>query len=224
MILYGRLSFIIIRTRKLIISNYTSKFSFDQALTCSPLNARYSNYKCFHSILPRYPSLILYDTTFKKNNNSKNELISLKPREPEIPNENDKNLPLWQRFKIMMKKYWYVLIPVHAITTAFWLTSFWYAAKCGLDIIPLLEKLSIPEKYIDPIKKSGATNIAIAFALCKIISPIRYLVTLGVSTFSINYLRKFGYIKPIPSSQQIKRIVRNLREERIKKRKNIKKN
>ncbi|XP_065316439.1 protein FAM210A-like isoform X2 [Gordionus sp. m RMFG-2023] len=206
MILYRRLVFSF--ARKSYISNYVSKFLYyKEALVYPSFNTLDSNYK--GNFLPRYFSST--STIHNKTDNQqKNELI---PKQKTEPDENDKSLSAWQRFKIMMKKYWYVLIPVHAVTTAFWLCSF-----CGLDIVPLLEKLSIPEKYIDPIKKSGASNFAVAYALYKIITPIRYGVTLGVTTFSINYLRKLGYIKHVPSSQQIKKMVRSLREERIKKR------
>lgn len=38
-------------------------------------------------------------------------------------------MSLFQRYKIMLKKYWYVAIPVHAITSALWFGAFYIAAK-----------------------------------------------------------------------------------------------
>lgn len=40
-----------------------------------------------------------------------------------------KKLTLLQRFKEMYKKYWYVLVPVHLVTSAFWFGGFYYLAK-----------------------------------------------------------------------------------------------
>ena len=36
---------------------------------------------------------------------------------------------IFQRFKQMYKDYWYVLIPVHVVTSAVWTCSFYFAVK-----------------------------------------------------------------------------------------------
>lgn len=43
--------------------------------------------------------------------------------------EPEKKPSLLQRFKQMYKDYWYVLVPVHLVTSAFWFTSFYYLTK-----------------------------------------------------------------------------------------------
>lgn len=43
--------------------------------------------------------------------------------------EEDKKLGLFARFKKMAKEYWYVLIPVHLFTSAFWFGGFFYMSK-----------------------------------------------------------------------------------------------
>lgn len=43
--------------------------------------------------------------------------------------EDSSNLGLFARFKLMYKKYWYVLIPVHCITSVGWLGGFYYMSK-----------------------------------------------------------------------------------------------
>lgn len=40
-----------------------------------------------------------------------------------------KNLTLFQKFKKMYRDYWYVLVPVHLVTSAAWFGSFYYMAK-----------------------------------------------------------------------------------------------
>lgn len=44
-------------------------------------------------------------------------------------NANDeKPLTLYAKFKKMAREYWYVLIPVHAFTSVFWIGGFYYAS------------------------------------------------------------------------------------------------
>lgn len=39
------------------------------------------------------------------------------------------NLGLFARFKMMYKQYWYVLVPVHVVTSTGWLLGFYYLSK-----------------------------------------------------------------------------------------------
>lgn len=41
----------------------------------------------------------------------------------------EEKLSIVQKFKLMYKQYWYVLIPVHMVTSIFWYGSFFIAAK-----------------------------------------------------------------------------------------------
>lgn len=54
--------------------------------------------------------------------------------------------------------------------------------------------------------------IALAYAMYKVATPVRYTVTLGGTTISINYLKKWGYIKPVPSTERMKEIYREKKE------------
>jgi hypothetical protein len=74
----------------------------------------------------------------------------------------------------------------------------------GVDIVALLESWNISERITNPLKDSSMGYLALAYALYKIATPARYTVTLGGTTISINYLRKWGYIKPVPSKERLK--------------------
>ncbi|XP_044750734.1 uncharacterized protein C18orf19 homolog A [Coccinella septempunctata] len=111
---------------------------------------------------------------------------------------------LFQRFKQMYKEYWYVLIPVHIVTSIGWFGGFYYMASSGVDIIGVLEALHVNEKIINSMRDSHMGYVAIAYACYKIATPARYTVTLGGTTITINYLKKWGYIKPVPSPGQLK--------------------
>lgn len=43
--------------------------------------------------------------------------------------EEGKKLGLFARFKKMAKDYWYVLFPVHIVTSGIWLGAFYYTSK-----------------------------------------------------------------------------------------------
>lgn len=119
-------------------------------------------------------------------------------------NKSEEKPSLFQRFKQMYRDYWYVLLPVHLVTSAAWFGGFYYLAKSGIDIVGILESWDVSERITNPLKDSSMGYIAVAYACYKIATPIRYTVTLGGTTISINYLKQFGYIKPVPSRQELK--------------------
>lgn len=56
---------------------------------------------------------------------------TVKAKEEEIKaiEEIEAPLGLFARFKKMYKEYWYVLLPVHVVTSAVWLGGFYYLAE-----------------------------------------------------------------------------------------------
>ncbi|XP_060527912.1 uncharacterized protein C18orf19 homolog A isoform X2 [Cylas formicarius] len=103
---------------------------------------------------------------------------------------------LFKRFKEMYRDYWYVLIPVHLATSAVWCGAFYYLARSGVDVPALLEAMNFSEKIVNSMRESKMGYVAITYGLYKIATPARYAVTLGGTTVSIQYLKKWGYIKP----------------------------
>lgn len=104
-------------------------------------------------------------------------------------------LNAFQKFKTLVQKYWYIAIPVHVGTSGLWFGTLFGATKAGLDFVPLLEKTSLPEKYIEPLKRGNVGNIAQAAVLYKIVTPFRYATTLAVTRSTIRQLRKRSLIK-----------------------------
>ncbi|KAK0086766.1 hypothetical protein PV325_002543 [Microctonus aethiopoides] len=98
-------------------------------------------------------------------------------------NENDVITPqkqtVFQKMKQLTKDYWHILIPVHIATSIVWASIFYTAAKNGVDVISFMEYIRIPENYINMIRNSGAGNVAVAYALYKVFTPLRYTVTVG---------------------------------------------
>ncbi|XP_078608877.1 uncharacterized protein LOC144880524 [Branchiostoma floridae x Branchiostoma japonicum] len=128
--------------------------------------------------------------------------------------ERYRNLTLFQRFKMMVKDYGHVLIPVHIATSLVWFGSFYYMAISGVDPVPLLEKIGLPHSWVETMKKSGASDLMVAYAFYKIATPARYTVTLGGTTFTIRYLRKKGVMHKPPPSKHMEKMKGFIQEKR----------
>ncbi|KRX49850.1 Rho GTPase-activating protein 39 [Trichinella murrelli] len=125
---------------------------------------------------------------------------------------DESKLTTYQKFKLTFKRYWYVLVPVHLITSSVWLGSFYYLAVSGVDLVGILESMGFSEQILNRLKQAPrAGNIALAYAMFKIVTPLRYTATIGVTAVSVKYLVRMGLIKPAPSKEQVKRFVEQKR-------------
>lgn len=64
----------------------------------------------------------------QKSSDATNETVA-KPEDIPLIDPATEKLGLFARFKKMYKEYWYVLLPVHVITSAGWLGGFYYLSK-----------------------------------------------------------------------------------------------
>ncbi|KAK7802751.1 hypothetical protein U0070_005789 [Myodes glareolus] len=110
----------------------------------------------------------------------------------------DKSISLYQRFKKTFRQYGKVLIPVHLVTSGIWFGTFYYAAIKGVNVIPFLEVIGLPDSVVDILKNSQSGNALTAYAMFKIATPARYTVTLGGTSFTVKYLRSHGYMSTPP--------------------------
>lgn len=66
------------------------------------------------------------------NNNSNSEINKSSDSGTDETTEKEddqKKLTLFQKFKAMYRDYWYVLVPVHCLTSVFWFGGFYFAAE-----------------------------------------------------------------------------------------------
>lgn len=84
-----------------------------------------------------------------------------------------------------------------------------------MDVVSILENLNLSETFIKPFRDSSMGYVAVAYALYKIATPVRYTVTLGGTTVSINYLKRWGYIKPVPTKEELKEMYLERKENLI---------
>ncbi|XP_043265331.1 protein FAM210A isoform X1 [Colletes gigas] len=120
------------------------------------------------------------------------------PKENNVQSESPKKMSVFAKMKQMTKDYWHVLLPVHIVTSLGWVAIFYAAIKNGVDIPKLLEFMKCSQKYLDMVQRSDAGNWALTYVLYKLFTPLRYTVTLGLTTMAIKRLSKTGYVKPLP--------------------------
>lgn len=93
------------------------------------------------------------------------------------------------------------------------MTDLIYSDFSGVDVIALLEKMELSEKIIQPFRSSSLGDFVIAFLLYKLISPIRYAVTLGGTGYIIRWMRRRGKLPPVTPSTQLRTLYKDSREE-----------
>jgi len=109
--------------------------------------------------------------------------------------EKKEQVGIVARFKKMAKDYWYVLIPVHLVTSTVWMGGFYLMLKSGVDVVAIMEACYVPEKILDKLRNSQMGYYALTYACYKIATPARYTVTLAGTTYSISKLKEMGYLK-----------------------------
>uniref|UniRef100_UPI00358FACFA protein FAM210A n=1 Tax=Myxine glutinosa TaxID=7769 RepID=UPI00358FACFA len=111
----------------------------------------------------------------------------------------DSSLSIFQRFRKTFKQYGIVMAWVHCFTSAVWFSTFYYAASKGVSIVPILEEVRMPTSVVDYLRESQGGNVVSAYVMYKILTPARYVVTLGGTSLSVKALRHYGYMKTPPS-------------------------
>lgn len=125
----------------------------------------------------------------------------------------DKTLGLTAKFKILFRQYGIVLMSVYISTTICWVAVFYYAVK-NFDVMNYLENIGVFKflekigfSYAEKLKESNASDWLMTYLLYEIAKPIRYVVTLFGTVYSVRYLRKMGYFKPPPKAATVGELV-----------------
>lgn len=75
-------------------------------------------------------------------------------------------------------------------------------------MVPLLKWIGASERIIAPFTKPGVGHAAVTYLLYKLATPLRYTVTIGGTHLSVKYLRRWGYLPPIASTDTIRSMVK----------------
>ncbi|XP_017537519.1 uncharacterized protein C18orf19 homolog B [Pygocentrus nattereri] len=120
------------------------------------------------------------------------------PKQLDVDPLQDKSIGLYQRFKKTFKQYGKVMVPVHLVTSTVWFGAFYYAAMKGVNLVPFLEYIGLPDKVVGILRDSQGGYALTAYAMYKLATPARYTVTLGGTSLSVQYLRRHGYFSTPP--------------------------
>ncbi|XP_076844556.1 LOW QUALITY PROTEIN: uncharacterized protein C18orf19 homolog B [Brachyhypopomus gauderio] len=110
----------------------------------------------------------------------------------------DRSIGLCQRFKRTFKQYGKVMVPVHLLTSTVWFGAFYYAAMKGVNLVPFLEYVGLPDRLVSVLRDSQGGNALTAYAMYKLATPARYTVTLGGTSLSVQHLRRHGHFSTPP--------------------------
>lgn len=122
------------------LKNINKSFTIKYSPFCNMQHASCTIMPISHLLTKTNPSLVLNDrisTTVLSSKLGNNSLLKCNlttskwclnkksdTKQPEV--EPPKKQGIVARFKDLTKKYWYVLVPVHVITSAGWLAGFYY--------------------------------------------------------------------------------------------------
>lgn len=131
------------------------------------------------------------DTKYSKNGGSSAE-------------DEKEKLSLGKRFKKMYKEHGKWLVIVHCTTYCMWFGSFYTAVYFGFDIIPWLQWVGASETVIQWFQNPTLGTMAIAYLMCKVVSPARYFVTISGTMYVVRLRRRLGYIPPVTKETRLR--------------------
>ena len=83
------------------------------------------------------------------------------------------------------------------------------AACRGIDVLSLMERFGAPDSVLKTLATPALGDVAVAYLLYKMATPVRYGVTLVTTHWAVRHLRQLGYM-PAPAAQDsIRQLVRD---------------
>ncbi|XP_043253950.1 uncharacterized protein LOC122398294 [Colletes gigas] len=108
-----------------------------------------------------------------------------------------------ERFKIIVRDYGRTVLVFHIGISLISLGGCYAAVISGYDITPLVKTmLDNNNEHVQSIL-SSSTQFLLAYAIHKLFAPVRLSITLGVTPFLVQYLRRKGILK-LPQRDKIK--------------------
>uniref|UniRef100_A0A914P7Z7 DUF1279 domain-containing protein n=1 Tax=Panagrolaimus davidi TaxID=227884 RepID=A0A914P7Z7_9BILA len=132
---------------------------------------------------------------------------------------------LFAKVKFYFKRYWYIAIPVHIVSSALWFGALFLVVRSGIDVIAVLKVLHMPEVVITKVQNvpEAAGELVVALILYKITVPLHYLTTLAGIQLTFHVLRRMGKLKSAKEMEygirtkyeKYAQVIRRLNERRM---------
>ncbi|KAL3089986.1 hypothetical protein niasHS_006438 [Heterodera schachtii] len=125
------------------------------------------------------------------------ELYERKMRKIEAQKEEKVPEKFFAKVHYYFKRYWYIALPVHFAVCSVWFGALYFAVKSGMDVVALLERMHMPDHWVDKIRNvpPSAGFAVAALILYKIATPLRYACTLVGIRIAFNTLRRLGKLR-----------------------------
>lgn len=124
------------------------------------------------------------------------------------PEEPEKKLSIYQRFKQTYKTHGKILIAVHLCTTVGWFTCFYALIRSGVDVIGILESMNVSENLLGRVRSSAWVDVALSYLLYKLMSPVRYAVTIAGTQMVVKQFRSTGRIPAMREEDRLRNLAR----------------
>lgn len=126
-----------------------------------------------------------------------------------VDSSEGKKPGIFKRFHQTYKQYGKVLIGVHIFTSSAWTGLFYVIAMSGVNVEPFLRWVGAGDTIISFYTMPGVGHLAVAYLMYKLATPARYAATIGGTHMAVKWLTQWGYMRPIPESDNIKSLVKD---------------
>ncbi|KAK9510969.1 hypothetical protein O3M35_005634 [Rhynocoris fuscipes] len=119
---------------------------------------------------------------------------------PPIENETDSKSKKTEansmraKLKIAVRDYGSTVIVIHIGNSLILLGALYAAFSSGVDMTWLIEKVGLSGRSGEIA--SGASTFVMAYAVNKVLAPVRFSITFACTPFVVRYLRSVGLLKP----------------------------
>ncbi|KAK2854918.1 hypothetical protein Q7C36_006787 [Tachysurus vachellii] len=185
-----------------------------QILHIHRITVRYFSSSCITRNSESHRTRPEVQTAAQRQERSQGETVAPPQSTGDLDPLQDKSIGLYQRFKKTFKQYGKVMVPVHLVTSTVWLGTFYYAAMKGVNLVPFLEYIGLPDRLVGILRDSQGGYALTAYAMYKLATPARYTVTMGGTSLTVQYLRKHGYFStPPPVTEYLQDKMEETREK-----------
>ncbi|CAL8071384.1 unnamed protein product [Calicophoron daubneyi] len=132
-----------------------------------------------------------------------------------------KKSSLIDRFKKTYAIYGKLVIIIHGLGSCCWLAGAYALASSGINLLGFFEAANFPDWICKPLRMGGGSvnTWATALILYKLIAPLRYGLTIFLTTFTVRYMRSKGKVPQLADRDRLRNLAQEsaqLSRERLK--------
>nr|XP_004663903.1 protein FAM210B, mitochondrial [Jaculus jaculus] len=101
-----------------------------------------------------------------------------------------------QQLRKVFQEYGAVGVSLHICISLVSLGIFYMVVSSGVDMSAVLLRLGFKESLVQSKTAAGTSTFVVAYALHKLVAPVRISITLVSVPFVVRYSRKVGLFKP----------------------------